>query len=403
MKENAANKEELQQLAGQSERAIANRIVMIAFTVICSIISVAYILEIFKGARTVGYVALTVILAMVPVVLGWINTKKDSASAITAFIVMIGYSLLYTFVLFTAQNDLVFTYAIPILIVLTLYNNQKYVAGCGYTVAVENVIVSVIRLVQAEDPKDMLATIEIQVLVMFLIVTYIIAVAKGMNKFQTVRMARLELQELKTTELLNQILGVSTRMTDTIGTVSREMGSLQDSVERTVGSMQEVTDGTSESAEAVQRQLLKTREIQDHIDGVEQAAEVIRDNVKATGEAVKDGQKHIVEMNTYTAEVDQAGQDVAAALDLFKETAAKMNTITDIINNVASETSLLSLNASIEAARAGEAGRGFAVVAGEISGLARQTTEATENIVALIENINSQVDTMVDTIQHLIM
>jgi len=164
----------------------------------------------------------------------------------------------------------------------------------------------------------------------------------------------------------------------------------------------EVTDGTSESAEAVQRQLLKTREIQDHIDGVEQAAEVIRDNVRVTGDAVKEGQSHIAEMSTFTAEVDQAGQNVAAALDMFKETASKMNTITDIINNVASETSLLSLNASIEAARAGEAGRGFAVVAGEISGLAKQTTDATENIVSLIENINSQADTMVDTIQHLI-
>lgn len=402
MSEKTVNRDELQKTAGQSERAIANRIVMTCLTVICSIISVAYMLEVFKGARTVGYVVLTVILAMTPVILGWIVTNKDPDSGATAQIAMIGYALLYTFVLFTAQNDLVFTYAIPMLIVITLYNNRRFVAICGYTCAAENLLVSVIRLMQAEDPKALLATIEIQVLVMILIVSYIIALSKGTDSFQNIRLARLQLQELKNNDLVQHILGVSTRMTDTIGTVGREMGSLQDSVDRTVGSMKEVTDGTSESAEAVQRQLLKTREIQDHIDGVEQAAGVIRDNVKVTGDAVKEGQSHIAEMSTFTAEVDQAGQNVAAALDMFKETASKMNTITDIINNVASETSLLSLNASIEAARAGEAGRGFAVVAGEISGLAKQTTDATENIVSLIENINSQVDTMVDTIQHLI-
>ena len=125
MSEKTVNRDELQKTAGQSERAIANRIVMTCLTVICSIISVAYMLEVFKGARTVGYVALTVILAMAPVVLGWVVTNKDPDSGVTAQIAMIGYGLLYTFVLFTAQNDLVFTYAIPMLIVITLYNNRS--------------------------------------------------------------------------------------------------------------------------------------------------------------------------------------------------------------------------------------------------------------------------------------
>ena len=107
-------------------------------------------------------------------------------------------------------------------------------------------------------------------------------------------------------------------------------------------------------------------------------------------------------MNSFTAQVDKAGKEVAAVLEVFKQTASKMNTITDLITNVASETSLLALNASIEAARAGEAGRGFAVVASEISSLAKQTTEATENIVEMIENITQQVDTMVGTIDRLI-
>lgn len=79
-----------------------------------------------------------------------------------------------------------------------------------------------------------------------------------------------------------------------------------------------------------------------------------------------------------------------------------MNSITDLINNVATQTSLLSLNASIEAARAGEAGRGFAVVASEISNLASQTTSATEDITSLIGNISDKLQIMIETIYNLL-
>ncbi len=68
----------------------------------------------------------------------------------------------------------------------------------------------------------------------------------------------------------------------------------------------------------------------------------------------------------------------------------KIGTIIDAIADIASETSLLSLNASIEAARAGEAGRGFAVVADQIQKLATQSDESAAEIASLIEGIQRQ-------------
>nr|MCR5269316.1 chemotaxis protein [Lachnospiraceae bacterium] len=126
------------------------------------------------------------------------------------------------------------------------------------------------------------------------------------------------------------------------------------------------------------------------------------DHVQETAAAVEEGQKNITQMDVLTAKVDEAGKNVQAALETFRETTSRMNSITELITNVADQTSLLALNASIEAARAGEAGRGFAVVATEISNLAGQTTHATEDINKLIENINSQLGTMVDTIEMLL-
>ena len=76
-----------------------------------------------------------------------------------------------------------------------------------------------------------------------------------------------------------------------------------------------------------------------------------------------------------------------------------MQSITELINSVADQTGLLSLNASIEAARAGEAGRGFAVVASEISTLASQTQEATKNIDALISDITDKLQDVSEAVR----
>ncbi|MBR6256788.1 MAG: hypothetical protein IKR23_05345 [Lachnospiraceae bacterium] len=392
----------LTELAAMSETAVANRLAVITLTVICSIISLAYVLEVVKGARTLGYVALTVVLAMLPVIICWVLYNGDKKSETIKYVVAVGYSILFAFVLFTAQNDLVFTYIIPMLIIITLYNNKSLTSCMGVAASIMIVIAAAINLMNAEDAKAITATVEIQILLSILIVAYLIVVSSGNARFGEIRMARLSLEQHKAQEMTTRILDVSGNMTVTVEKVAVHMEELRESVERTVASMQEVSSGTSESAQAVQRQLLKTEEIQKHVSDVEDAAKVINDNVHTTDAAVADGRERIKEMNTYTAQVDKAGKEVAAVLEVFKETTSKMNTITDLITNVASETSLLALNASIEAARAGDAGRGFAVVASEISGLAKQTTEATENIVKMIENITGQVDTMVGTIDRLI-
>ena len=98
----------------------------------------------------------------------------------------------------------------------------------------------------------------------------------------------------------------------------------------------------------------------------------------------------------------EAGNGAVKEVEELKSSTDQMETIVQMIQKVASQTSMLALNASIEAARAGEAGRGFAVVAASISDLASQTKSATEEISSLIANLTKEMEDVASAILSLV-
>ncbi len=382
------------------EISVGNKRLLQSAIILCILITLAYILEVIKGTRTISYTLMVIVFALGPQIAGWIVFKANNSSNIVKHIVAIGYAAMYCFVLFTTTNVLVFTYVIPMLVILTLFDDRQYITIIGVGTVVVNIISIVISLKNGVITDTAVA--EIQGLVVLMIVIYLLMVSNTNHNFQIIRTKTLEDANSKTTELLENILTVSDRVTATAEELAGEMSTLKSSIDQTIDSMEEVRQGTNESAEAAQSQLEQTTQISDHIETVRNSSDVITQNVELAADAVGIGQQNIRRMTELTGEVDSAGKDVAGALEKFKKTADEMNSITVIITDVASQTRLLALNASIEAARAGEAGRGFAVVASEISNLAGQTTQATENINTLIADVVNQVGTMVTTIEKLL-
>lgn len=188
-------------------------------------------------------------------------------------------------------------------------------------------------------------------------------------------------------------------MIEEISSVTDKMQMMGDSMDRMHNSMGEVSTGSAETAESVQKQLVRTEQIQNHIGKVKETAEQIEADMQETAGKVSDGRERMTVLAEQVDKSMTANRQVQNQMDILEEYTGQMNTIIETITSIANSTGMLALNASIEAARAGESGRGFAVVASQISGLANQTKTATVNITELIQHINSNLESVKQAVE----
>lgn len=176
-------------------------------------------------------------------------------------------------------------------------------------------------------------------------------------------------------ESMEKIIADTRNTLSTIQTTANDIGS---------GSEQ-LAQAATDLAEGCTKQAAQISDSSQMIDAMTKSIEEKAETAKQTAEISKEA-AHTVE------EGNRKMQELKAAIGDISKCSEEIRSIIQVIEDIASQTSLLSLNASIEAARAGEAGRGFAVVAEQVKNLAEQSTQAAGETTKLIESTIAAVD-----------
>lgn len=170
--------------------------------------------------------------------------------------------------------------------------------------------------------------------------------------------------------------------------------------EQVAHSSQELAAGLEKQVTSVSEATASVQQMAASIQHIEQSSREVSQLAANASAASQEGARSVQEIKEQMQQIHRASQLTQSILNALGKRAEEIGNIVGIINEIANQTNLLSLNASIEAARAGEMGRGFSVVANEVKKLAEQSGKSAAQIAELIQTIQKETVVAVDSMNQ---
>ncbi len=202
--------------------------------------------------------------------------------------------------------------------------------------------------------------------------------------------------------MIGKIGEASTQLKESSTDFSDKFGNITESINNTNQAVMEMARGAASLADETETVSVKVQELGDVIDVEKNEMDKLSVSVGTMMKFSDGASECIKRLYEITEITNSAIQVVSEQTNQTNESAVHINNMVEIIKSMASQTNLLSLNASIESARAGEAGKGFAVVAEEIRKLAEESAGSAAEIESVVKELTTNAVVSSERMQEVI-
>ena len=366
------------------------------------LLSANYGTDVSQGGYPSTNFIIFLILCWVPFFAGDLLLRiRGKADDRYRYALVVGYGIFYTFLICTTDSPIAFTYILPVVSLLVLYKDRKFMVGCAIA-NIASVIVSVIYhlVVLGQNTATDQKNYQLQIACLLLCyIGYIMSIRHLIESDGALTNSiKADLKRVVTT--VEQVKTASNTIMDGI-TVVRELATEnKHGSDIVVDGMNKLTDHNGQ----LQSRTASSQEMTGDINSqVQNVASMINDMVSLTAESGKHAKTSSVDLESLvqTARtMADLSNEVEHILDAFKAEFETVKQETGTIDSISSQTNLLALNASIEAARAGEAGKGFSVVAEQIRKLSTETKDSSGQISEALSRLDEISEKMTSSIEE---
>lgn len=366
------------------------------------LLSANYGTDVSQGGYPSTNFIIFLILCWVPFFAGDLLLRiRGKADDRYRYALVVGYGIFYTFLICTTDSPIAFTYILPVVSLLVLYKDRKFMVGCAIA-NIASVIVSVIYhlVVLGQNTATDQKNYQLQIACLLLCyIGYIMSIRHLIESDGALTDSiKADLKRVVTT--VEQVKTASNTIMDGI-TVVRELATEnKHGSDIVVDGMNKLTDHNGQ----LQSRTASSQEMTGDINSqVQNVASMINDMVSLSAESGKHAKTSSVDLESLvqTARtMADLSNEVEHILDAFKAEFETVKQETGTIDSISSQTNLLALNASIEAARAGEAGKGFSVVAEQIRKLSTETKDSSGQISEALSRLDEISGKMTSSIEE---
>lgn len=215
------------------------------------------------------------------------------------YLISYGFAIFYTILLIGEHTIISFFITSPILVIITVYNDFKYRLRCNIGVVVENILFCLYYHFTNQGTSFGIDSIFSQLLITLLTYFCSISISKTNIDINNRKVNRINEEKKKLSNVLNNIIDKSESITLKVSNINDEINVLESSSINAKNSISEINQISTDTATAIQNQLLKTEEIQNHIGTVKRVSDTITSNILESKRIIIEGQSSIDNLINY--------------------------------------------------------------------------------------------------------